>query len=394
MLLLLTALLSLPAASAGSHVDWSFEEADTVRLVEEVEMPTDIDIAADGSIWYAQIEGDVMRYDPTTGETELVHRVENVVTGGERGLVGLALAHDFNETGAFYVYYSERTDDPDGGMNRLVRVVDGEEHILASLTAAVEHNGGRIVVEPNGTLFVGTGENSDHEPAQDLDSLLGKILRMTPEGEPVEGNLKGLVYSYGHRNVYGLTIDPETGTVWAAENMGWRRDEINRIEVGGNYGYPECEGNGLHGIDEPCPTDKGYIFPVKTFYEDRAAAPTGIVFFRGEIYWASFNEGSIHHLWQDPETEEWQDEIVLDHEEWILDLAVGHDGRLYFSAADGIWRVDLPGDPEVTQLPSGNESNENIGGDDPGAQGALSMPSILMVLTLLAAIMVSARRRQ
>lgn len=363
-----------------------------MRVVETGDMPTDIDMAADGAIWFTGLKGNVSRHDPATGTTELVHFVENVVTGRERGLVGMALAHDHETTGAFYLYYSERNEDPDGGMNRLVRIVDGEETRLASLTAALEHNGGRLVVAPDGTLFVGTGENSEHEPAQDLDSLLGKVLHMTPEGGPVEGNMRGLVYSYGHRNVYGLAMDPESGALWATENMGWRRDEVNIIEPGGNYGYPECEGHGLHGVDEPCPTDKGYTFPILTFYEDHAAAPAGATFWQGGFYWGSFNEGSIHRVWQDPDTEEWRDEIVYQHEVPILDLLTGNDGDMWFSALDGIWRLDIAddlgdgkGDPAVG--PEGD-------GEPDEPKGAIPAPKVALVLLAVAGAAFMARRRR
>ncbi|MBW3583781.1 MAG: PQQ-dependent sugar dehydrogenase [Euryarchaeota archaeon] len=387
---LLVALLALavPGAYGAPSTVWQGIEA--VRVVEEVDMPTDIDMAADGSVWFTGLTGNVSRYDPTSDSTELVHHVENVVTGRERGLVGLALAHGHETTGAYYLYYSERTDDPDGGMNRLVRIVDGEEQRLASLTAAPEHNGGRIVVTPNGTLFVGTGENSLHEPAQDPESLLGKILHMTPEGGPVAGNMHGLVYSYGHRNVYGLAMDPESGALWATENMGWRRDEVNIIEPGGNYGYPECEGHGKHGIDDPCPTDKGYIFPIMTFYEDHAAAPAGAAFWQGGFYWGSFNEGSIHHLWQDTDTQEWRDEIVYQHDTHIIDILTGDDGDMWFSAIDGIWRLDLTGD--AVNGEEDPEGGPGGAGDPDEPKGAIPAPGSGLIVLIMAGAAILTRR--
>lgn len=370
---------SAPLGTAAPPAGWASAEAD--RLVTDANFPTDIDMAPDGSIWYTELAGNVSRFDRETGQSEHVHHVPNVVTGRERGLVGLALAHDFATTGAFYLYYSERTDDPDGGMNHLVRIEDGQETRLASLTAWLEHNGGRIVVAPNGTLFVGTGENAKHDPAQDLDSLLGKILHLTPNGEPVDGNLKGLVYSYGHRNVYGLAQDPDTGTLWAMENMGWRRDEANIVEPGGNHGYPECEGEGLHGVDEPCPRDKGYVFPIMTFYEDRAAAPTGAAFWRGDFYWASFNEGTIHHIWWDEAADEWRDAVVYEHDTRVLDLLVGQDDALYFSALDGVWRIWFP---EV----EGDDGTPGPASGDPtpkgGAGKTIAAPSMALAMILLA----------
>lgn len=382
-----------PGAAAAPPEAWAGAEA--VAVVPDAAFPTDLGVASDGSVWFTELKGNVSRHDPATGTTERIHHVEDVITGTERGLVGLALAHDHEETGAFYLYYSQRSDAHETGMNRFVRIEDGEETLLATLTAAPEHNGGRIVVAPNGTVFVGTGENSLHDPAQDLDSLLGKILRMTPDGEPVDGNLKGLVYSYGHRNVYGLARDPDTGELWAAENMGWRRDEVNLIEAGGNYGYPECEGHGLHGVDEPCPTDKGYVFPVMTFYEDRAAAPTSVTFWQDGLYWSSFNEGAIHHMWQDEATGTWNDTVVYDHEQPILDLHAASDGTFWFSAMDGVFRIAFAGDEGAGADPTPGGTD---GGGSPGTDGAptgtVPAPSMTLVLMLCVSMVLWAHGRR
>lgn len=371
LLALATLTLLVSTTAQAAKIDWT--DAVASPVLEGLRLPVDIQVAPDGAIWFVEIAGNVSRFDPATGQREVVHRVPDVVTGGERGLVGFALAGDFAETGAYYLYYTQRTDDPEGGINRLVRIADGQEKLLLTVPGAKEHNGGRILVAPDGNLFVSTGENQLRDPAQDPSSLLGKILRVQPDGSPVQGNLAGQVYSRGHRNVYGLALDPDTGELWATENSGWRRDEVNRIEAGGNYGYPECEGHSLNGVDPPCPTDKGYIFPVKTYYENKAVAPTGAAFWRGGFHWASLNEGSIHNLW--PEGEGWSDEVVLDHGTSIFDLAVGPDDALYFSTFDGIWRVDLPKDDPDSTGPQPQGGGE--GATAPAPTAALALMAAL-----------------
>lgn len=382
--------LALPAQAATP--DWT--KADPELVVGGLDMPVDIEVAADGDVWYAELGGDVSRVEADDGQTHLVHHVEDVVLGGERGLVGFALAKDHAATGAFYLYYTKRTDDPDGGLNHLVRVVDGKETVLLTVSGAKEHNGGRIAVDADGNLFVGTGENQLRDPAQDVKSTLGKILHLTPDGKPVAGNLEGLVYSKGHRNPYGLAINPETGELWETENSGWRRDEVNVIQARGDYGYPECEGLGLNGVSTPCPTDKGYIFPVRTFYENDAVAPTGATFWRGEFYWASLNEGSIHHTWRDAATQDWRDAIVYDGEAPIFDLAVGPDDALHFSTFDAIHRIALP-DEDVgnqggtTQPGGGALGPEDVQADSEGASAAP-----LAVLLAALAVGLAVRRRR
>lgn len=399
MLVALLGLFAAPGAQAATP-DWSKAQPETVLMGagEEAPMYADIQVAPDGAIWFVELKGDVKRFDPRTNQTTLEHHVDDVVTGGERGLAGFALAKDFAATGTFYLYYTQRVEDPKAALNHVVRVTDGVQTDLVTLTGFEEHNGGRIVVDPDGNLFVGTGENQRRDPAQDLDSLLGKILHMTPEGKPVAGNHKGLVYSYGHRNPYGLALDARTGRLWETENSGWRRDEVNVIQKGGNYGYPECEGNNLNGLpgpadQNPCPTNKGYVFPVKTFYENDAVAPTGAVFWRGEFYWGSINEGSIHHTWQDPATKEWKDEKVLADQLPILDLAVGPDDALYFSTVKSIHRIVLP-DEDVGP----GSGDTNAGGMDPDdndgdGKGAGAASFAMVALAVAAGLFVQRRRR-
>jgi glucose/arabinose dehydrogenase len=402
----LLAFVTLVPGASASTPDWS--KADPVAVVEDIEMPTDIQVAPDGAIWFLELEGDVSRFDPKTGETTLMHHVEDVVTGGERGLVGLALAKDFSSSGTYFLYYTKRTDDPDGGLNHLVRVDDGKETVLLTVSGWKEHNGGRIVIDGDGNLFVGVGENQKRDPAQDLDSNLGKILHLKPDGSAAPGNMQGLVYAKGIRNPFGLAINPTTKELWETENSGWRRDEINIIKPGGNYGYPECEGNNLNGLpgpadQNPCPTNKGYTFPLRTFYETDAVAPTGAAFWRGEFYWGSLNEGSIHHLWQDPDSKEWFDEKVLEGQSPVLDIAVGPDDALYFSTTDGIMRIELAnidvgnsgedGQAQVTGSDGGgNRINRPTATDEADEKGASGVPFVVLVVAVGVGMMV--RRKQ
>ncbi|HEX2065554.1 MAG TPA: PQQ-dependent sugar dehydrogenase, partial [Candidatus Thermoplasmatota archaeon] len=173
--LLLAALLAASLPAEAKTPDW--KAAKPAAVLENLKMPLDIELAPDGSIVFAELAGNVSRHDPATGQTTRMHEVQDVVTGGERGLVGLALSRDFAKSGTYFLYYTQRTDDPDGGINRLVRVTDGKETLLVTVPGWKEHNGGRIVVAPDGTLFVGTGENQKRDPAQDTASLLGKVLR-------------------------------------------------------------------------------------------------------------------------------------------------------------------------------------------------------------------------
>ncbi|GAA1029699.1 PQQ-dependent sugar dehydrogenase [Virgisporangium ochraceum] len=156
---------------------------------------------------------------------------------GEGGLLGIALSPD----GWLYAYYTTADD------NRIVRLRPGAggspEVLVTGIPAAGIHNGGRLEFGPDGSLYAGTGDADRTSRAQDRDDLGGKILRMTPEGRPAPGNPFGtLVWSYGHRNVQGFGWASD-GTMYASEFGQNRYDELNRIEAGRNYGWPEVEGD-------------------------------------------------------------------------------------------------------------------------------------------------------
>ena len=181
---------------------------------------------------------------------------------GEGGLLGVAVSPTYDEDGLVYAYYTTAED------NRVVRFRLGEEPepILTGIPVNSYHNGGRIAFGPDGLLYVGTGEAGDMPISQDVASLGGKVLRINPDGTiPAENPFPGSpVYSYGHRNVQGLAWD-EGGQLYATEFGQNTFDEVNRIEPGGNYGWPEVEGTG----GEP-----EFIDPISTWATSEAS-PSG-----------------------------------------------------------------------------------------------------------------------
>ena len=183
------------------------------------------------------------------GRLTPIGTVPGVVHEGEGGLLGLALL-DHGAGRWLYAYLTTASD------NRIVRMPLGDdlalgapEEMLTGLAKAGNHNGGRIAFGPDGMLYATVGDASVPERAQDLASLNGKILRMTPAGDVPEDNPfpGSLVYSLGHRNPQGLAWD-DTGQLWAAEFGQNTWDEVNRIEAGANYGWPTVEGQGGEGL--------------------------------------------------------------------------------------------------------------------------------------------------
>lgn len=215
-------------------------------LLEGLEVAWSVALLPDGSALVSERNtGDVYQVPaPGAGrEPRVVGQLPIERTSGEGGLLGLAVPKDFGVNPVFYAYYSTDSD------NRIAAVpwrgdrIGEPEVVFEGIPRGHNHNGGRIAFGPDGYLYVGTGEAGDTSLSQNRQSLGGKILRITPEGDPAPGNPFGgsPIWSYGHRNVQGLAWD-SAGRMWASEFGAQTWDELNLIEPGSNYGWPEVEG--------------------------------------------------------------------------------------------------------------------------------------------------------
>ncbi len=225
------------------------------------------------------------------GRVRTVGRVAGVRPQGEAGLLGLAVSPSYAEDGLVYAYLSTADD------NRVVTMTyDGQrlgppEPILTGIPNGFVHDGGRLLFAPDGNLFVSTGETGHGELAQDRDSLAGKILRITPEGQAAPGNPRpgSPVWTMGHRNVQGLAFDGD-GQLWATEFGENTWDELNRIDKARNYGWPLEEGKG---------GDPAYRNPFVQ-WRTSEASPSGLAYLDGSL-WAGALRGG--RLWQVPVTD-------------------------------------------------------------------------------------------
>ncbi|MCT9091555.1 PQQ-dependent sugar dehydrogenase [Streptomyces sp. ASQP_92] len=238
-------------------------------------------------------DGSVVRVDTATGKKTAVGSVPGVAHQGEAGLLGLALSPTYASDHLLYAYFTTESDNRIARMNYDPQRPEGQQlgapdTILRGIPKGSIHNGGRIAFGPDRMLYAGTGETGDRGLAQDKKSLAGKILRMTPDGQPAYGNPEAdsLVYSYGHRNVQGLAWDGEN-RLWASEFGQDTWDELNLVEPGKNYGWPVVEGRG----DKP-----GYVDPVAQ-WKTTEASPSGIAFASGSVWMASLKG---ERLWRVP----------------------------------------------------------------------------------------------
>jgi quinoprotein glucose dehydrogenase len=342
----------------GLEAPWSLVFLPDGRALVS-ERPGRIRLIADGVLQ----EAPYARFDVASGAgADALGGFLSLFASGEGGLMGLAVDPGFPARP--YVYAMHSYEGPDGVRNRVVRLADEgptgrfDRVILDGIPGWTFHNGGRIAFGPDGMLYVATGENFEAERAQDLQSLAGKILRVTPDGEvPADNPLPGSpIYSYGHRNPQGLAWDQASGALFASEHgptgefgLG-AHDEINVIRAGGNYGWPRVVG---------APGRAEFVDPIVAWTEE-AVPPGGLAFHRGDLFVAALGAGSLVRLrlgrdgdrWRATGIERWfargPEDSVLGR---IRDAVEGPDGRLYVLTSNRDGRGDpRPGDDHIYRL--------------------------------------------
>lgn len=282
--------------------------------------------------------------------------VPKVLSGGQGGLLDVALAPDFATSGLIFFSFSEQrdegngtsvasaklvTDDSGGGKLENVKVIfrqmpsyDGNKHF-----------GSRLTFGPKNELYVTVGERSDPEPrvqAQDLNSGLGKIFRVDMNGKALpdnpfvdQQNAQPEIWSLGHRNLQSATVDGQ-GRLWTVEHGPRGGDELNRPEAGKNYGWPEV----TYGIEySGDPVGKGMTQKARTeqpvYYWDPVIAPSGMAYYNADAIpeWkGSFLVGGLVSqgivvLHMDGDKVAYEERVPLKAR--IRDVKVGPDGAVY-----------------------------------------------------------------
>lgn len=303
-----------------------------------LEVPWGLAFLPDGSALVAERDsGRVLRVAVGGGEPREVYRVPGVSAAGEGGLLGLAVAADYATTQLVYAYFTGAED------NRIVRFKLGgdPEVVFRGIDKANIHNGGRIAFGPDGMLYVGTGDAAERARSQDPSDPNGKILRLTPDGDPAPGNPTdgSPVYSLGHRNVQGLAWDAR-GRLFATEFGQNRLDEVNVITPGGNYGWPEVEGTG---------GGSRYVDPVVTWRTDDAS-PSGAAV-AGETLYVAALRGE--RLWTVPVTGGDPKAELSGRYGRLRTVEVAPDGALWLTTSNTDGRGDQrDGDDRILRFPA------------------------------------------
>jgi glucose/arabinose dehydrogenase len=311
------------AGSGGA----SMERVEVSTLATNLEVPWSFAFLPGGDALVTERDsGKLLRVSPS-GDVRKIQTLPESGSG-EGGLLGVAVSPHYREDRYIYAYYTTDVD------NRVVRFRIGEkpESILTGIPVNSYHDGGRIGFGPDGMLYVTTGDAGHSENSQDRTSLGGKILRIEPDGSiPPDNPFAGSpVYSYGHRNVEGLAWDAR-GRLYASEFGENTWDEVNRIEAGKNYGWPEVEGRSGE--------DQGYVDPIAV-WPTSEASPSGaeimvdgaIPQWEGDLFVTALRGERLWHLELDGRGEIVNREKLLDGEIGrVRDVAQAPDGSLWVS---------------------------------------------------------------
>ena len=315
------------APQPGGSAEAGPVEVETTVVAAGLEAPWDLVFTPGGEALISERDSSrLLSIDPSGNVEELQRLPENGT--GEGGLLGIALSPNYESDGYIYAYYTTDTD------NRVTRFRLGEdpEPILTGIPVLTYHNGGRIAFGPDGNLYVGTGDAGDTSNSQDLNSLGGKILRVTLDGDVPADNpfSNSPIYSYGHRNVQGLAWD-EGGQLYATEFGQNRYDEVNRIQPGGNYGWPAVEGEGGFFASGE------YIDPIATWATSEAS-PSGAAILKngaipqweGSFFMAALRGQRLYRLALDPSgTVTEQEELLSGQAGRLRHVVQAPDGSLW-----------------------------------------------------------------
>lgn len=301
----------------------------------------------DGRLFFAERAGRIRYFKD--GKTETFAQVE-VSDSGERGLLGLALHPDFPATPLLYAFVSPSDDE---SISRIIRFTEQsgrgtEMTVLVELPAGGGccHKGGRIAFGPDKKLYVSVGDNQSPRAAAKPDDLRGKILRYEPDGSPAAGNPFGdanPAWAIGLRNPFGMRFAPDA-TLWVTDNGPSGNDgpsccdEVDRVERGGNYGWPEAWGDRGKKVGiQPVWTSGNTVY-----------APTGLTVLatnrlpalRGAIAFCSYTLGVMTLITESGAP--WPTGFEKAGEGprgCALDVTEGTDGYVYFSDEAMIYRI-------------------------------------------------------
>ncbi len=319
-------------------------------LAEGLEHPWGMAFLPDGGILITERPGRLRLYADGRLHPEPIAGLPPIAVHGQGGLLDVALHPDFARNRLVYLSYAARDADGVGtsvGRARLDghRLVDGQRLFdLRPRSGAGQHFGSRLVFDTAGHLYITLGDRGDRDRAQDLDDHAGSVIRLTADGlVPPDNPFVGVdgarpeIFSYGHRNLQGAVLHPQTGELWTHEHGPQGGDEINVARRGRNYGWPVITYGKEYvtGFDIGTTEREGMEQPLHQWTP--SIAPSGMAFYtgdrfprwRGSLFVGSLKFRLLVRLELDGERVVREERLLQDVLGRIRDVRDGPDGHLY-----------------------------------------------------------------
>ncbi|WP_297796096.1 PQQ-dependent sugar dehydrogenase [uncultured Marinobacter sp.] len=313
--------------------------------------PWSIAFLPDGSQLVTEREGRLRRIEDGELQSQPIQGLPELVVSGQGGLLDIILHPDFETNQTLFLSYSHKISRK-GMTTRVARAtLDGNalsdvEVIFEALPrgTASHHFAGRMAFDRDGNLYIAVGDRGRKDRAQDTSDDAGGVHRLTTNGDPAPGNPfiddssgNDTLYTYGNRNIQGMTIHPTTGEIWSHEHGPRGGDEINIIRAGNNYGWPKVTyGIGYSGaIISDKTTMEGVTDPLH--YWDPSIAPSGMAFYtgdrfpewKGDLFVGALKMRKLVRLSMENETVKEEEDLLEDLGERIRDVRMGPDGVLW-----------------------------------------------------------------
>jgi glucose/arabinose dehydrogenase len=344
-----TAILQPPVIKTGSKLEVDSQNISKsidykyTPVISNLYVPWSIIFPTTDSIYIAQRSGEIVHYKNSQKQADF-YKFSEISATNEEGLMGMVLDPDYPNSP--YIYTSLAYEDNNQMFVKIVRLTDINNQskdtkiLLDKIPAAKFHAGSRLRFGPDQKLYITTGDATNKDIAQDLNSLGGKILRMNKDGSIPDDNPfnNSYVYSYGHRNPQGIDFDPISGVLFSTEHGpslfdgAAGGDEVNRILPGKDYGWPKVS----HTESTPEAIDPLLVFTP-------AVAPASGVFYTGDKYpslksaflFGGLRGEGIFVVYLDESREKVKSYEKLNiNEGRIREIAVSPDGYIYFSTSN------------------------------------------------------------
>ncbi len=332
-----------PVSTVGGDARFKVE-----TVASGLEVPWGFAFLPGGDLLFTERPGRVRIIEKGKLRSEAVYKVPDVEPSSESGLMDISLHPKFAENKFVYLAYAYRGD---GKQVKVVRYkFDGKTFvepkiIIEAIPSAPNHAGTRARFGPDGKLYVTTGDATDWNLAQKLDSINGKTLRLNddgsvPQDNPFIGqkNVRPEIWSYGHRNAQGLAWQPGTGLMFQTEHgpsnfegKGGGADEFNLVEAGKNYGWSEIWGTRTkEGMLPPLVEYTPSCAPASGAFVSGAAFPA----FKGNFFFGCLRGARLIRVVLDGRKVVSQENLLKDVYGRIREVAEGPDGAIYFSTSN------------------------------------------------------------